>query len=480
MDANSVLSLAFALLAGYLAAFHGWLYWKRRSEPAHLWLSVTALGMAILTFAQGHALSGETTAEIEPWLRIQFAASAPIAIGFLRFTWELFQIERPWVDRAVVVITPLGAILVLATPWMLGAPPLDPAWPAPAPDRLGQVFMTLYGGLVVYVFALYARNLQRIPEHAGVIRFSIVILCVCCANDILIGAGLYTAPYLISVGYTGFVVGSSTILIHRFVRSAEILEEATESLQQLVDERTQELERKELQLAHGERLATLGTLAASVAHEINNPTAYVTSNLNQLGDMLKADDDADRDEMQEIVEDCQEGTARIREIVADLLSLARRGDGAEEEVDLRAVVESALPIVRRGAARTDIATELRDVPKLLGDPRQLGQVVVNLALNGVQACETDRTGRGSVSIETSYDDGSIWLIVRDTGPGIPEDVLPSIFDPFVTTKLDSEGTGLGLAVTHQIVTRHRGRIDVDTSERGTCMIVELPPVESTD
>jgi len=68
--------------------------------------------------------------------------------------------------------------------------------------------------------------------------------------------------------------------------------------------------------------------------------------------------------------------------------------------------------------------------------------------------------------------------VRDTGPGIPAEVLPHIFDPFVTTKLEGEGTGLGLAVTHQIVTRHRGRIDVDTSEHGTCMIVELPPADA--
>jgi len=475
VDANSVLSLGFSLLAGYLAAFHGWLYWKRRSEPAHLWLAVTGAGMAILTCAQGMALAGETTQAIDPWIRLQFAASAPIAIGFVRFTWQLFQIERPQIDRAVLIGSSLGAILVLTTPWVMGAPPLDPSWPAPAPDRLGHVFMAAYAALIVYVFVLYARNLHRIPEHRGVIRFSIAVLCVCCVNDILVGAGVYAAPYLISVGYTGFIIGSSTILIHRFVRSAELLEEAAENLQQLVDERTEELHRKELQLAHGERLATLGTLAANVAHEINNPTAYVSSNLHQLEEMLKEETAPDPAELAEIVGDCREGTSRIQEIVSDLLSLARRGDGADEEVDLRAAIEGAIPIVRRGALSTEVVMELSRVPAVRGDARQLGQVVVNLALNGIQACEADGSKRGRVSIETSYDDGSVWLIVRDNGPGIPADVLPHIFDPFVTTKLEGEGTGLGLAVTHQIVTRHRGRIDVDTGTTGTCMIVELPP-----
>jgi signal transduction histidine kinase len=466
--------MAFALLAGYLAAFHGWLYWKRRSEPGHLWLAVTALGMAILSYAQGMALAGQTGAEIEPWLRIQFAASGLVAIGFLRFSWQLFSLERPSIDRAVILISAVGATLALTTPWVLGAPPLDPAWPAPAPDSLGLVFIASYAVLVVYVLVLYSRHLHRIPEHRGVIRLSIGVLCACCVNDLLVGVGAYSAPYLITAGYTGFVVGSSTILIHRFVRSAVMLEEAAENLQQLVDERTEELQRKELQLAHGERLATLGTLAASVAHEINNPTAYVTSNLNQLDEMLKEDEAVDPAEMREIVAECQEGATRIQTIVADLLSLARRGDGTDEVMDLRAVVEGALPIVKRGAAFTEIETELREVPPVRGDPRQLGQVVVNLALNGVQACESSGSRRGRVSIETSYDDGSVWLVVRDNGPGIPEDVLPHIFDPFVTTKLDSDGTGLGLAVTHQIVTRHRGRIDVDTGENGTCMIVELP------
>ena len=480
MDANSVLSLAFALLAGYLAAFHGWLFWKRRSEPAHLWLAVTASGMAILTAAQGMALSGETPEVIEPWLRVQFAASAPIVIGFVRFTWQLFQIERPHIDRAVVGVALLCAGFALTSPWMVGAPPLHATSPVPAPDTVGLAFMAAYAVLIGYVFALYARNLHQIPEHRTVIRLSVAVLCVCAISDILVGAGIYSAPYLISVGYTGFVVSSSTILIHRFVRSADLLEEAAETLQQLVDKRTEELHRKELQLAHGERLATLGTLAASVAHEINNPTAYVTSNLNQLEGMLKEEAIVDMAEMREIVGDCREGTARIQVIVSDLLSLARRGDGADEQVDLRAVVEGAVPIVQRAALSAEVVTQLSQVPAVRGDARQLGQVVVNLALNGVQACDTDRSKRGRVSIEISYDDGSVWLIVRDTGPGIPADVLPHIFDPFVTTKLEGEGTGLGLAVTHQIVTRHRGRIDVDTSENGTCMIVELPPADRAE
>jgi signal transduction histidine kinase len=177
--------------------------------------------------------------------------------------------------------------------------------------------------------------------------------------------------------------------------------------------------------------------------------------------------------VEEILLECREGTERVRGIVSDLLSLARRGDGRTDEVDLHEVIASVLPVVRKFARyRAALVTDLRGVPRLRGDARLLGQVVLNLVMNALQAIPEGSAERNRVCISTSLADGAAWLEVSDTGPGIPAEHRARIFDPFFTSKPD--GTGLGLAVTQQIVLRHHGRIHVESDDRGTRMRVEFP------
>ena len=136
---------------------------------------------------------------------------------------------------------------------------------------------------------------------------------------------------------------ASTELIRRLLQARTELERMASRLEEEVETRSEELRRKELQLARGEQLATIGTLAASVAHEINNPIAFVHSNLNRLDEMW--DKDEERDEVSEILDECREGTERVRGIVSDLLRLSRSGDVRTEPVDLHETIAKALPLV---------------------------------------------------------------------------------------------------------------------------------------
>jgi signal transduction histidine kinase len=225
-------------------------------------------------------------------------------------------------------------------------------------------------------------------------------------------------------------------------------------------------------------MATIGTLAAGVAHEINTPIAFVGSNLGRLRELRGTGaGDVRNGDAHEILADCREGVDRISAIVSDLLDLARRDETVVKSVELDYIIESALPMVRAEARdRAELVSQLGEVPRVIGDERQLGQIVINLVMNALQSIAPGRPGENRVTVTTRRVGDRVELRVCDTGPGIPDDVRPHIFDPFFTTKA-SEGTGLGLAVTQQLVGRHRGQITIESSENGTTAIVSLP-VES--
>jgi C4-dicarboxylate-specific signal transduction histidine kinase len=345
-------------------------------------------------------------------------------------------------------------------------------------DPLGLAFFAAYGALFAYVLWLYGRNLARMRDHAVAVFVALCLWALLATNDMAVTLELYPGVYLLGLGYAGFWAAFSAILVRRFVRSSEDAERWADTLQRLVDERTAELRERDLQLADGQRLATLATLAASCAHELNNPAAYVTSNLNRLSELAKHAGGEAAAELEEILAECREGVERIRAVVGELLSLARRSDGEREPVDVSRVVEGALVVARTEARfRVEIVAEIQPVPKVTGDARLLGQVALQLLLNGVEAAASGRSGHPRVGVETSFEDGSVWLVVRDNGPGIPAELRPRLFDP-LSARGEHGRPGLGLAVTHQIVTSLGGRIDVESDAAGTTIVVELPPAKA--
>jgi signal transduction histidine kinase len=482
MGLASAMTAAFALVALCTAIFNTWIFTLRRQEAAHLWLAVAALGVTALGVGVAMSYEARTVEQSILAQRISIAASLPLVVGFLRFTAHFLSIRIEALERLAGAFAATGVVTLagLRPDWLFTGESLSrrvaftgDQYVMAALDWAGFFLIGGYLALFAATIPLYWRNASR--QHGdGVGAFAAVAFWFLCAlNDAMIALDFQEGPNLMVVGYVGFVVVFTATLLRRFVESMEQVEQSAEGLHQLVEARTAELREKEVALAHGERMATLGTLAAGIAHEINNPIAFVSANLNQITEAWKA---GTAEAPEEILAETREGVERIRAIVQELLSLARRGEGVTEQIDLRDVVRSVLPILRHEARdRARIETSLQAVPPVLGDDRLLGQVVLNLALNGLQAIAPGRPGANLLVLSTAYEDGSTWLVVRDTGGGIPPDVLPKIFDAFFTTKAPGSGTGLGLAVTHQIVSQHRGRIDVETGPDGTQVTVELPP-----
>jgi signal transduction histidine kinase len=245
-----------------------------------------------------------------------------------------------------------------------------------------------------------------------------------------------------------------------------------------------EVERKRLlgRLEEAERFAALGRLAASIGHEINNPLAYVSMNFDLISIQFNrylADAVGASTELADVrimLKECRTGLDRIRDIVKDLQRLTRRSELTREMFSLNTLLDESLAMARNHVQhRAIIQKEYADLPMVVGDRSAVGQVLLNLILNAAQALPDGRADANRVTLRTRVYQDAVIIEVGDTGPGIPCEVLPHIFDPFFSTKPIGEATGLGLTVSYRIVADHGGRIEVDSEEgRGSLFRVILP------
>ncbi len=235
--------------------------------------------------------------------------------------------------------------------------------------------------------------------------------------------------------------------------------------------------RLQAQLMAADRLTAAGTLACGVTHEINNPLTYVLANLSSLVAALQREPVPDVTVLRERALSALDGVERIRDIVRDLRNVAQ-DDGQEQlAVDVQETLESSLRIAGHEIeGRARIVRDYARVPFLRASGSRLGQVFVNLLLNAAQAIPKGRPTANEIRVATRLDEsGNVVVEVSDTGTGIPPRLVPRVFEPFVTTKPANVGTGLGLYVCHQLVTRMRGQIEVARSASdGTTFRVTLP------
>ena len=239
-----------------------------------------------------------------------------------------------------------------------------------------------------------------------------------------------------------------------------------------LQEREKEIRRlNEQRLMRSEKLAAIGRLAAGIAHEINNP---LTSVLTFSSLLLRKAEDWQKERLEIIVKE----TTRCREIVKGLLDFARQSEPKKELTDVNRIIKTALTLTKNQLAKARekaivLEKELDSLPSLHVDPNQILEVFVNIFINAVDAMP--QKGTLKVTSRKIEAEGAIEIRVADTGHGIPPEILGRIFDPFFTTKEAGKGTGLGLAVSHGIVERHNGTIDVEsTVGQGTTFIIRLP------
>jgi PAS domain S-box-containing protein len=237
-------------------------------------------------------------------------------------------------------------------------------------------------------------------------------------------------------------------------------------------------ERKRLQakLMVAERMASLGTLAAGIAHEINNPLAYVAGNLEMTADALESPAPP-VSELKTVISDARDGAERIRRIVHDLRWFSRAGDERLGALTVPAVLDAAIRLTANEVRhRAQLVQDIGATPPVFADDSRLTQVFINLLVNAAHALPEGHSDTNRITVRTRTDDqGRAVIEIHDTGRGMAAEVQARAFEPFFTTKDIGEGTGLGLSICHGIVTSLSGQISLDSElGTGTTVRVVLP------
>lgn len=265
-----------------------------------------------------------------------------------------------------------------------------------------------------------------------------------------------------------------------------------------------DLKSTQSQMLHQEKMASIGQLAAGVAHEINNPIGFIMSNLNtlnkyasrlqkyhqQLDDVLnkvhleqeikdtlqqmrkKAKIDIIFEDLDDLLEESLDGTSRVSEIVQNLKTFSRVDDNEMKPTSLNGCLTSTLKVLHNELKyKATVSAELGEMPDIKGHFGELNQVFVNLLVNAGQAIEDN----GEIQVKSWCDKETVCVSIADNGQGIPSENIPTIFEPFFTTKEVGQGTGLGLSIVYDIVKKHGGDIDVEsTVDKGTVFTVRFP------
>jgi PAS domain S-box-containing protein len=293
------------------------------------------------------------------------------------------------------------------------------------------------------------------------------------------------------------------------------LEEQVHNRTEKLLQATRELEERQVQLIQAEKLASIGQMAAGVAHEISSPVGYVMSNLSVLNKYMssltpllelqrelvgtegprpqeereallarleaewkQADVASVLEDLPGLLEETMEGARRIKEIVQSLRMFAREDSGEPQLADLNEELESTLRMVwNQLKYKCTVERDFGPLPRLRCHPTQIGQVFANLLVNAAQAIER----QGVIRIRTRQEGSEVVVRISDTGHGMTPETRARLFTPFFTTKPRGQGTGLGLSVSQSIIARHQGRIEVESEPgQGTTFTIALPVTEQAE
>ncbi len=228
---------------------------------------------------------------------------------------------------------------------------------------------------------------------------------------------------------------------------------------------------EDARIIHLEKMASLGVLSAGIAHEINNPLMFLIINLNFIGKFTE-DENINKSRLKDIkviVEECLNGTNRIKKIVQDLLTFSKQSGGERVLTDIKQLLDATIRILWNEIKnKVEVVRDYRLKSEVWIDSSQIGQVFLNIILNGAKAIKD----KGIITILTDEDEENVFIKISDTGCGIPKDKKLKIFEPFYTTK---GGTGLGLYITQTIMKNVGGRIEVDSEVgKGSVFTILLP------
>ncbi len=255
------------------------------------------------------------------------------------------------------------------------------------------------------------------------------------------------------------------------VKAKEELEKMNKHLEELVEERTRELRETQKQLIRSAKMAAIGTMAAGIAHEINNPLGIILVNTQMLKESIR--DEAKR----KMLETIEKAVKRCKELTQSLLKYSRgQSVGEFKLVDVNEIMEETCRMLSPYFKKygIEVTAKYGKLPKIMGCREELQQVFTNLLLNAVDAIKKVKR-KGKIEITTCFDGKNVKISVKDNGCGIPKENIEKIFDPFFTTKKVGEGTGLGLYISLKIIENHNGTISVSSEEgKGTEFLITIP------
>ena len=504
---------AFAILALYVGINFLWVGFRLLGRREFLLFSLACFAVAVFDFGEGEFYRAPTAPSARFWTQVQHLAVFAFLPCFYGFFAYLTRASRRGPLMILVALSaalvPVAVVSDVVTshayrykhlPW-LGITVHE--YP-PGPLAIGYFFIGL-----TLVLLIGAKILRLLPQEKMAFwptASAYGIFCLSAANDLLVVSGTYNGIYLLAFGFSVLLIGISASLADRFARSLEEVRVLNTKMESRVTARTLELDRlnsdlaarnveleeamekleeAQVQLLQAEKMSSLGEFAAGVAHEINNPMAYVRANLEELlrtSAQMRATlstPEVDREkaamlleDAEEIVQETVDGANRIVDIVKALRTLAHKGQPSVGETDLHACIETAITLAAGELNdRARVERHFSQLPMIRCNATEIVQVILNLLVNAAQAMKNG----GAIRVRTKAERDCARLEVEDEGEGIRAEHLSRIYDPFFTTKEPGRGTGLGLSISYGIIQKHGGKIDAKSAPGGgTIFVVTLP------
>ena len=372
----------------------------------------------------------------------------------------------------------------------------------PIPYVLSYLFsLMIIESCIIIIISVNAAH--KGSFEAKIFNVGMAVMMLAAVHDMLVVIGVIPMWYMIFVwGQLGFMISLGYILEHRFAQAHRQLEEYSVTLEQRVEERTQELKEAQSQMVMQAKMASLGDLVAGVAHEMNNPIGVINSTadtanrgiyrlrdlfqnvlerirLLSLSDQRLDEFNDDEERLQQslsLLERNHEVIAtasdRVANIVGSLRSFARLDEALFQQVDIHKNLDTTLTLIHHELRdKVAITKEYGEVPQIQCYPNELNQAFMNVLRNAIQAIEE----QGTVVIATYSDEAQVYIKISDTGRGIPSEDLPKIYDPGFTTQSGGVGKGLGLSIVYNTIQKHQGNIEVNSEVgKGTEVTIALP------
>ena len=457
-----------------VSLFAALLYFSRKRQDKHITFSFIAVvfwsGMGELAEAPFIQLFVES-----PVIRY-YARFSPFYFGSMAFFLFCEQVLGSGYKRVVRRMWQLH-ILILVIGFLLDATNVLPI-PYATPYLFALLLVEFAIIVPIAVNAAYKGSFE-----ARIFSLGLAIATLLAFHDILIDLGAIPMWYMFSTwGTTIFIISLGYILEHRFAEAHRQLEDYSLTLEQKVEERTQELEKAQSQMVMQAKMASLGDLVAGVAHEINNPIGAIISaaDVTSRGINKLRNETQPQQRTLEIMETNNATITpagdRIARIVQSLKSFAGLDEALFQQVDIRDNIDTTLTLVYhelRGKA--EVIKEYGDIPRIQCYSNEINQAFMNLLRNAGQAIEQ----QGTITVATYAGDSQVYVKISDTGKGIPPEEIPKIFDPGFTNWDAGVGKGLGLSIVYNIIQKHHGDIEVDSKVgEGTAVTISIP-IEQT-